>query len=178
MEAKRIFDSGFWIWRTYITLYGTIKQSCKELSWFYYEEHHKGEKVRIYRETTVMTNEEKSMTSKCLLLQSGQNQYSEEAKQHLLQKYSSETVMAMSKVNSLSSFIDKLCLGSKLWNFKVQKVVKFHVYISPIFSYRITYILLLSLLLDSKTANEMCGNGLIGMWRITANWCPQQSVEF
>ena len=60
-----------------------------------------------------MTNEEQSMTSKCLLLQSGQNQYSEEAQQHLLQKYSSETVMATSKVNSLSSFQSVLfCLDN------------------------------------------------------------------
>ena len=60
-----------------------------------------------------MTNEEQSMTSKCLLLQSGQNQYSEEARQHLLQKYSSETVMATSKVNSLSSLQSVLfCLDN------------------------------------------------------------------
>ena len=60
-----------------------------------------------------MTNEEQSMTLKCLLLQSGQIQYSEEARQHLLQKYSSETVMATSKVNSLSSFQSVLfCLDN------------------------------------------------------------------
>ena len=90
-----------------------LNKAVKNLAGSIYEEHHKGEKVRIYRETTVMTNEEQSMTSKCLLLQSGQNQYSEEARQHLLQKYSSETVMAMSKVNSLSSFQSVLfCLDN------------------------------------------------------------------
>ena len=90
-----------------------LNKAAKNLAGSIYEEHHKGEKVRIYRETTVMTNEEQSMTSKCLLLQSGQNQYSEEARQHLLQKYSSETVMATSKVNSLSSFQSVLfCLDN------------------------------------------------------------------
>ena len=90
-----------------------LNKAAKNLAGSIYEEHHKGEKVRIYRETTVMTNEEQSMTSKCLLLQSGQNQYSEEARQHLLQKYSSETVMATSKVNSLSSFKSVLfCLDN------------------------------------------------------------------
>ena len=90
-----------------------LNKAAKDLAGSIYEEHHKGEKVRIYRETTVMTNEEQSMTSKCLLLQSGQNQYSEEARQHLLQKYSSETVMATSKVNSLSSFQSVLfCLDN------------------------------------------------------------------
>ena len=90
-----------------------LNKAAKNLAGSIYEEHHKGEKVRIYRETTVMTNEEQSVTSKCLLLQSGQNQYSEEARQHLLQKYSSETVMATSKVNSLSSFKSVLfCLDN------------------------------------------------------------------
>ena len=90
-----------------------LNKAAKNLAGSIYEEHHKGEKVRIYRETTVMTNEEQSMTSKCLLLQSGQNQYSEEARQHLLQKYSSETVMATSKANSLSSFKSVLfCLDN------------------------------------------------------------------
>ena len=90
-----------------------LNKAGKNLAGSIYEEHHKGEKVRIYRETTVMTNEEQSMTSKCLLLQSGQNQYSEEARQHLLQKYSSETVMATSKVNSLSSLQSVLfCLDN------------------------------------------------------------------
>ena len=90
-----------------------LNKAAKNLAGSIYKEHHKGEKVRIYRETTVMTNEEQSMTSKCLLLQSGQNQYSEEARQHLLQKYSSETVMATSKVNSLSSFKSVLfCLDN------------------------------------------------------------------
>ena len=69
-----------------------LNKAAKNLSGSIYEEHHKGQKVRMYRETTVMTNEEQTMTSKCLLLQSGQNQYSEEARQHLLQTYSSETV--------------------------------------------------------------------------------------
>ena len=90
-----------------------LNKAAKNLAGSIYEEHHKGEKVCIYRETTVMMNEEQSMTSKCLLLQSGQNQYSEEARQHLLQKYSSETVMATSKVNSLSSFQSVLfCLDN------------------------------------------------------------------
>ena len=90
-----------------------LNKAAKNLAGSIYEEHHKGEKVRIYRESTVMMNEEQSMTSKCLLLQSGQNQYSEEAQQHLLQKYSSETVMATSKVNSLSSFKSVLfCLDN------------------------------------------------------------------
>ena len=90
-----------------------LNKAAKNLAGSIYEEHHKGEKVRIYRETAVMTNEEQSMTLKCLLLQSGQNQYSEEARQHLLQKYSSETVMATSKVNSLSSFKSVLfCLDN------------------------------------------------------------------
>ena len=90
-----------------------LNKAAKNLTGSIYEEHHKGEKVCIYRETTVMTNEEQSMTSKCLLLQSGQNQYSEEARQHLLQKYSSETVMATSKVNSLSSLQSVLfCLDN------------------------------------------------------------------
>ena len=48
-----------------------LNKAAKNLAGSIYEEHHKGEKVRIYRETTVMTNEEQSMTSKCLLLQSG-----------------------------------------------------------------------------------------------------------
>ena len=33
---------------------------------------------------------------------------------------------------SFSSFIGNLCLSMKLQNFKVQKVVKFYVHISPI----------------------------------------------
>ena len=78
-----------------------------------YVEGHKGEKVRMYKETTVMMNEEKTITSKCLLLQSGQNNYSEHVRQHLLQKYSSETVMPTSKVDPLSSFQSVLfCLDN------------------------------------------------------------------
>ena len=37
---------------------------------------------------------------------------------------------------SYKSLIDKLCFGIKLWNFKFQKVAKFYVHISPIFSCR------------------------------------------
>ena len=48
-----------------------LNKAAKNLAGSIYEEHHKGEKVCIYRETTAMTNEEQSMTSKCLLLQSG-----------------------------------------------------------------------------------------------------------
>ena len=67
----------------------------------------------MYKETTVMTNEEQTITSKCLLLQSGQNNYSEHVRQHLLQKYSSETVMPTSKVDPLSSFQSVLfCLDN------------------------------------------------------------------
>ena len=40
---------------------------------------------------------------------------------------------------SSTIFVDKLCLGTKLRNFKVQKVVKFYAHISPIFSCRVTY---------------------------------------
>ena len=39
---------------------------------------------------------------------------------------------------SWKAFIDKLCLGTKLWNFKVQQVVKFYVHIRSIFSCQIT----------------------------------------
>ena len=92
---------------------GQLNKVAKNLSGTVYEEHHKGEKVRIYREMTVMTNEEQTITSKCLLLQSGQNNYSEEVRQHLLQKYSSETVMPTSKVDALSSFQSVLfCLDN------------------------------------------------------------------
>ena len=69
-----------------------------------YVEGHKGEKVRIYKETTVMANEEWTVSAKSLLLQSGQNNYAEEVRQHLLQKYDSEAVMPTSKVNFLSSY--------------------------------------------------------------------------
>ena len=40
-----------------------LNKVAKNLSGSIYEEHHKGQKVRIYRETTVMTNEEQTMTS-------------------------------------------------------------------------------------------------------------------
>ena len=85
----------------------------KNLSDNIYIEGHKGEKVSMYKETTVMSNEEQTVTSKCLLLQSGQNNYSEQVRQHLLQKYSSETVMPTSKVDVLSSYQSVLfCLDN------------------------------------------------------------------
>ena len=60
-----------------------------------------------------MANEQRTVTSKCLLLQSGQNQYAEEVWQHFLQKYDSETVMPTSKVHYLSSFQSVLfCLDN------------------------------------------------------------------
>ena len=78
-----------------------------------YVEGHKGEKVRIYKETTIMANEQWTVTSKSLLLQSGQNQYAEEVRQHLLQKYDCETVMPVSKVNYLSLYQSVLfCLDN------------------------------------------------------------------
>ena len=78
-----------------------------------YVEGYKGEKVRIYKETTVMANEECTVTAKSLLLQSGQNNYAEEVWQHLLQKYDSETVMPTSKVHFLSSYQSVLfCLDN------------------------------------------------------------------
>ena len=83
---------------------GQLTKVAKKLSDEIYMEGHKGEKVRMYKEMTVMTNEQQTITSKCLLLQSGQDNYSEHVRQHLLQKYSSETVMAMAKVDPLSSF--------------------------------------------------------------------------
>ena len=86
---------------------------AKNLSDEEYVEGHKGEKVRMYKETTVMTNEVQTITSKCLLLQSGQNNYSEHVRQHLLQIYSSETVMPTLKVDPLSSFQSVLfCLDN------------------------------------------------------------------
>ena len=92
---------------------GQLTKVAKNLSSTIYVEGHKGEKVRMYRETTVMTNEEQTITSKCLLLQSGQNNYSEQARKHLLQKYSSETFMPMLKVDALSSFQSVLfCLDN------------------------------------------------------------------
>ena len=92
---------------------GQLNKVVKNLSGTIYEEHHKGKKVQISREMTVMTNEEQTITSKCLLLHSGQNNYSEQARQHLLQKYSSETVMPTSKVDALSSFQSVLfCLDN------------------------------------------------------------------
>ena len=63
---------------------GQLTKVVKNLSDNIYVEGHKGEKVRMYKETTVMTNEEWTVTSKCLLLQSGQNNYSEQVRQHLL----------------------------------------------------------------------------------------------
>ena len=50
---------------------GQLTKVAKNLSDEIYMEGHKGEKVRMYKETTVMTNEEQTITSKCLLLQSG-----------------------------------------------------------------------------------------------------------
>ena len=46
---------------------GQLTKVVKNLSDNIYVEGHKGEKVRIYKETTVMTNEERTVTSKCLL---------------------------------------------------------------------------------------------------------------
>ena len=83
---------------------GQLTKVTKNLSDNIYIEGHKGEKVRMYKETTVMTNEEWTVTSKCLLLQSGQNNYSEQVRQHLSQKYRSKTVMTTSKVDVLSSY--------------------------------------------------------------------------
>ena len=92
---------------------GKLTKVAKNLSDNVYVEGHKGEKVRIYKETTVMTNEEWTVTSKCLLLQSGQNNYSEQVRQHLSQKYCSETVMPTSKVDVLSSYQSVLfCLDN------------------------------------------------------------------
>ena len=92
---------------------GTLTKVVKNLSDNIYVEGHKGEKVRMYKEMTVMSNEERTVTSKCLLLQSGQNNYSEQVRQHLSQKYSSETVMPMTKVNVLSSYQSELfCLDN------------------------------------------------------------------
>ena len=92
---------------------GQFTKIVKNLSDNIYVEGHKGEKVRMYKETTVMTNEERTVTSKCLLLQSGQNNYLEQVRQHLLQKYSSESVMPTSKVDVLSSFQSVLfCLDN------------------------------------------------------------------
>ena len=92
---------------------GQLTKVAKNLSDDIYVEGHKGEKVRMYKETTVMSNEEWTVTSKCLLLQSGQNNYLEQVRQHLLQKYSSETVMPTSKVDVLSSFQSVLfCLDN------------------------------------------------------------------
>ena len=92
---------------------GQLTKVVKNLSDEEYVEGHKGEKVRMYKEMTVMTNEEQTITSKCVLLQSGQNNYSEHVRQHLLQKYSSETVMPTSKVDPLSSFQSVLfCLDN------------------------------------------------------------------
>ena len=92
---------------------GQLTKVAKNLSDNIYVEGHKGEKVRMYKETTIMTNEEWTVTSKCLLLQSGQNNYSEQVRQHLSQKYQCETVMTTSKVGVLSSYQSLLfCLDN------------------------------------------------------------------
>ena len=51
---------------------GQLTKVAKNLSDEEYVEGHKGEKVRMYKEMTVMMNEVQTITSKCLLLQSGQ----------------------------------------------------------------------------------------------------------
>ena len=90
-----------------------LTKVVKNLSDNVYVEGHIGEKVRMYKETTVMSNEEWTVTSKCLLLQSGQNNYSEQVRQHLSQKYSSEIVMPTAKVDVLSSYQSVLfCLDN------------------------------------------------------------------
>ena len=90
-----------------------LTKVAKNLSDNIYIEGHVGEKVRMYKETTVMSNEERTVTSKCLLLQSGQNNYSEQVRQHLSQKYLSETVMPAAKVDVLSSYQSVLfCLDN------------------------------------------------------------------
>ena len=92
---------------------GKLTKVAKNLSDNVYIEGHVGEKVRMYKETTVMSNEEQTVTPKCLLLQSGQNNYSEQVRQYLSQKYSSETVMPMAKVDVLSSYQSVLfCLDN------------------------------------------------------------------
>ena len=92
---------------------GQLTKVAKNLSDNIYVEGHKGEKVRIYKETTVMTNEEWTVTSKCLLLQSGQNNYSEQVRPHLSPKNCSETVMPTSKVDVFSSYQSVLfCLDN------------------------------------------------------------------
>ena len=92
---------------------GQLTKIAQNLSDNLYVEGHKGEKVRIYKETTVMANEEWTVTSKSLLLQSGENNYAEEVQQHLLQKYGSETVMPTSKVHVLSLYQSVLfCLDN------------------------------------------------------------------
>ena len=69
-----------------------------------YVQGHKGKKVRIYKEIMVTMNEERMVTAKTLLLQSGQNNFAKEVRQHLLQKYDSKTVMPTAKVDLLSSY--------------------------------------------------------------------------
>ena len=54
---------------------GQLTKVTQNLSDNVYVEGHKGEKVWIYKETTIMANEQQTVTSKSLLLQSGQNQY-------------------------------------------------------------------------------------------------------
>ena len=46
---------------------GKLMKVVKNLSDNVYVEGHVGEKVRMYKETTVMSNEERTVTSKCLL---------------------------------------------------------------------------------------------------------------
>ena len=41
---------------------------------------------------------------------------------------------------SCKSFINQLCLVTKLWKLKIQKAFKIYVHISPIFLWRVTYI--------------------------------------
>ena len=48
-------------------------------------------------------------------------------------------------------FVRLLCLHKKLFNFEIKNVVKFHVYIRPIFSCRVTYIQLYILGLETVT---------------------------
>ena len=92
---------------------GQLTKFAQNLSDNIYVEGHKGEKVWIYKETTIMANEQQMVTSKSLLLQSGQNHYAEEVHQNLLQKYDCETVMPTSKVNYLSSYQSVLfCLDN------------------------------------------------------------------
>ena len=97
----------FWAWCQQEELtehyLGQLTKTAQNLSDDRYEGH-KGQKVWIYKETTVIANEECTVTAKNLLLQSGQNNFVEEVQQHLLQKYDSKTVMLTVKVHLLSSY--------------------------------------------------------------------------